>query len=204
MVSRLSPSPHPRSFQIPLPSCSKYAQVENYSIRLPGASSSRPSCHPRRDTSARWVSPRRRRWPPADTWRWPPSPAQGRPRPNFSCTNIGFVWVGVRLMIPLSNRCVRHSVGILWVDYKPFHEEHEFSCGVRGPDDSLWCQTSSEAPQLLCLRIKWENSTLINQEKYLHQHKPGFITKGRQKKKHVCTANQWFSTAVVSGPTFYS
>lgn len=113
MVSCLSPSPHPRSFQIPLPSCSKYGQVENYSIRLPGASSSRPSCHPRRDTSARWVSPRRTRWPPADTWRWPPSPAQGQPRPNFSCTNIGFVWVGVRLMIPLSNRCVRHSVGIL-------------------------------------------------------------------------------------------
>lgn len=91
MVSCLSPYPHPRSFQIPLPSCSKYAQVENYSIRLPGASSSRPSCHPRRGTSARWVSPRRTRWPPADTWRWPPSPAQGQPRPNFSCTNIGFV-----------------------------------------------------------------------------------------------------------------
>lgn len=180
MVSCLSLSLHPRSFQTPLPSCSKHAQFENYSICLPGASSCHPFCHPRRDTSARWVSPRRMRWPPADTWRWPPSPAQGQPRPNFSCKkNIGFVgWGGDD---GSSFRRVSFS-GNTWVDYKPFHEEHEFSCGVRGPDDSLWCQTSSEAPQLLCLRIKRQNTTLINQEKYQHEHKPGFIKKERQKK----------------------
>lgn len=41
----------------------------------------------RLDTSAKWVSLRRKRWPPADTSRWPPSPAPGQLHPSFSCTN---------------------------------------------------------------------------------------------------------------------
>lgn len=39
-----------------------------------------------------------------------------------------------------------------WVS-KPFHEEHEFSCGICGADDPLWNQPSSKAPQLLWLRV---------------------------------------------------
>lgn len=45
--------------------------------------------------------------------------------------------------------------------YKPFHEEHEFSCGICGTDNPFWSQASSEAPQLLCLRIKRQNATSV-------------------------------------------
>lgn len=42
---------------------------------------------PRWDTSAKWVSLRRKRWPPADTSRWPPLPAPGQLHLSFSCKN---------------------------------------------------------------------------------------------------------------------
>lgn len=112
---------------------------------------------PRWDTSAMSVSLHRKRWPPADTSRWPPSPAPSRLHQSFSCTN------GKQKHIQLSTS--RHSFDsqttekvIQWLTfqfqqlpsgfgaYKPFHEEHELSCGICGSNNPFWIQPSSEAP----------------------------------------------------------
>lgn len=78
--SRPVPSPNPLS---------KFKTT--VSFRLPAPSLRVSSCllfsRLRSDTSAKWVSPRRRRWPPADTSRWPPWRAPGRLRQSFSCTD---------------------------------------------------------------------------------------------------------------------
>lgn len=54
---------------------------------LPCVSFCRLFSRPRWDTSAKWVSLRRKRWPPADTSRWPPLPAPGQLHLSFSCKN---------------------------------------------------------------------------------------------------------------------
>lgn len=46
--------------------------------------------------------------------------------------------------------------------HKPFHEEHEFSRGICGTNNPFWIQASSKAPELLCLRIKEQNTTAVS------------------------------------------
>lgn len=115
----------------------------------PRVSFCRLSSRLRWDTSAKWVSLRRRRWPPVDTSRWPPSPAPSQLRLNFSCT---------KQKTSSSDRHVTPNNPSRCSD-EPFHEEHEFSCGICGADDPLWSQASSEAPQLLCLRVEPQNTS---------------------------------------------
>lgn len=121
----------------------KHVGVQSFSSSR--VSFCRPFSRLRWDTSARWAALRRTRWPPADTWRWPPLLAPSRLRLNFSCAEWKLKFR------PLPNK--RDCFHFCWVNW-PFHEEHEFSCGIRGPDDSLWNQPSSKAPQLLWLRVR--------------------------------------------------
>lgn len=142
---------------------------------LPCVSFCRLFSRPRWDTSAKWVSLRRKRWPPADTSRWPPLPAPGQLHLSFSCknrkndtkTNSTFGTSG-RIWIPSQHRQLHshwyssfQQLPSVYDAYKPFHEEHEFSCGICGTDNPFWSQASSEAPQLLCLRIKRQNATSV-------------------------------------------
>lgn len=127
------------------------------------------------DTSARWVSPRRKRWPPADTSRWPPLPAPGQLHLNFSCKNRkttqknnSTFGTSRHVWVPSQHRqlyCHWYSsfqqLPSSYGAYKPFHEEHEFSCGICGTDNPFWSQASSKASQLLCLRIKRQNATSV-------------------------------------------
>lgn len=67
---------------------------------------------------------------------------------------VGFVWIFPAWSQKTKPQIQATSTQELWLCYvnEPFHEEHEFSCGICGTDDPLWNQPPSEAPQLLRLR----------------------------------------------------
>lgn len=131
----------------PLPH-GKYTEVQNDISSPPApspcASFSHPSSRLRKGTSARWAVLHRKRWPLADTWRWPLSPAQGPLHLNFSFkkgkgkSHLTYCRNAFNGTFEFPN---------VWGNtYTPFHEEHEFSCGICGTDNSFWIQTSSKAP----------------------------------------------------------
>lgn len=170
----LHPLP-PQSPIIPLPSCLKYAEVEKYSIchtaPLACASFCRLSSHLRRDMSARWVSPHRKRWPPADTWRWPPLPGPSRPRLSFSCT----IKRGRKSdWLPFDVLFLQQLQQLSGCD--SFNTNH-FMRNISSPVESV-------APIILSgarPRAKprsfsvWGSNHKVHQEsatKYLHEHKP--------------------------------
>lgn len=129
------------------------------------------SSHLRRDTSARWVSPRRKRWPPADTWRLPPLLGPSRPRLSFSCTikrGRESDW------LPFDVLSLQQLQQLIRCD--SFNTNH-FMRNISSPVESV-------APIILSgarPRAKprsfsvWGSNNKIHQEsvtKYLHEHKP--------------------------------
>lgn len=84
---------------------------------------------------------------------------------------VGFIWIFPAQSQKNSNSGNFHIRDRFCCVNKPFHEEHEFSRGICGPDDPLWNQPPSKPPQLLWLRVRKHQ----NMHKLFSFVQPGLI-----------------------------
>lgn len=103
LVSCLPPPPSPPPNPCFKVQWSSKLQFTFFATLLRPISSFHLFSRPRWDTSAKWVSLRRMRWPPADTWHWPPLPAPDQLHQSFSYTATITEKKQLWLMIHLSS-----------------------------------------------------------------------------------------------------